>query len=346
MPDLPNDTMVPRVSIVLPTYNRAKFLSQAFASIRGQTFADWELIVVDDGSKDNTRELVEAFAGTVSQPVYYVYQQNQGAYGARNTGVDRARGLYVAFFDSDDSWLPHHLQDCVAALDANPEVDWVYGAGRIVDHGTGEELRANTFYVDGRPLSFMKLRARRSGTLRIIEDPDTIECHIRDGLMCGLQKSVLRRSLVQTLRFAISYRNEAEDQVFVIRALAAGHRIGYLDKVHLIYYVHNSNSSGSSLSMALDKQLQLFQAMVQGFEDLPAQVSLTAAQTRALKHRLSQEYFWHLGYALLWNNGRRHDALRMFRRGLRLWPFDLGYWKTYLLALVRSWVRPSQIPCP
>lgn len=339
--------MSPTVSIVLPTYNRAKFLPQAFESICGQTFADWELIVVDDGSKDNTRELVEAFADTVKQPVCYVYQENQGAYGARNTGVDRAHGLYVAFFDSDDYWLPHHLQDCVAAFDADPEVDWIYGSGRTVDHGSGKELTANNFYVDGRPRPFMQLRVRSSGALRIIEDPAAaIECQIRHGLYCGLQKSVLRRSMFQSLRFATKYRNEAEDQLFVIRALAAGHRLAYLDNIHLIYYVHSENSSGSSRQMALEKQLHLIQTVARGYEDLPDQVPLTASQTRALKHRLSQEYFWSLGYALLWSNGRRSDALRMFRRGLRLQPLNVGYWKTYMLALVRSLLRPNRVPCP
>src|SRR5437762_11880112 len=98
----------PAVSIILPTYNRSKFLPQALASIRGQTFADWELIVVDDGSSDDTGELVRALTADVRQSVRYGYQQNQGAYAARNTGLDLARGRYVAFFDSDDVWLPHH----------------------------------------------------------------------------------------------------------------------------------------------------------------------------------------------------------------------------------------------
>lgn len=346
MLDLPNGCKGPRVSIVLPIYNRAKFLPQAFASIRSQTFTDWEMIVVDDGSKDEARELVRAFAGTVPQPVQYIYQNNQGAYGARNTGVEKAQGWYVAFFDSDDCWLAHHLQDCVAALDANPEVDWVYGAGRMVNHDSGEELTANTFYVDGKPRPFLQLQARPSGALRIIEDSAAaIECQIRHGLYCGLQKSVLRRRLFQTLRFATSYRNEAEDQLFVIRALAAGYRVGYLDNIHLVYYVHNDNSSGSSLSMALDKQVQLYQAMAQGYEDLVDQVPLTTAQVRALKHRLSQEFFWNLGYALLWSNGRKQEALSMFRRGLRLRPYELSYWKTYLLARIRAVFSRGYNPC-
>ena len=76
---------MPRVSIILPTFNRARFLPEAFASIRRQHFLDWELIVVDDGSTDETDAVVRQSLHDVTQPVKYVKQENQGAYGARNT---------------------------------------------------------------------------------------------------------------------------------------------------------------------------------------------------------------------------------------------------------------------
>jgi glycosyltransferase involved in cell wall biosynthesis len=349
MPDSCSDGATPRVCIVLPTYNRAKFVPQAFASIRAQTFADWELVVVDDGSTDNTGELVAAFQKEVGQTVHYVHQPNQGAYAARNTGLDRARGRYVAFFDSDDAWMPHHLADCVTALDANPDVDWVHGAGRIVDHGTGKVLSPNSFYVDGQPRPFFKLRAQARGTLRIIDDPAAIECHILNGLYCGLQKSVLRRSLFDGLRFAPQYDgliNEGEDQLFVVRALARGCRIGYFDNVHLVYYVHAENSSGASATMSVDKKMKMFEVLARAYADLADEVGLTRPQRRALRKRLSRDYFWGMGYWLLWSNGRRREALRMFRRGLAWWPYDLRYWKTYLLALARSAVARRPAACP
>src|SRR5436305_3864507 len=101
---MPGSPERPAVSILLPTYNRAKCLPQEFASIRSQPFTDCELIVVDDGSTDNTRELVEELTRGWPQPVRYHRQENQGAYGARNTGLDLATGECVAFFDSDDVW--------------------------------------------------------------------------------------------------------------------------------------------------------------------------------------------------------------------------------------------------
>src|SRR5687767_548324 len=103
---------VPTISVVLPTFNREEFLTEAFESIAAQTFADWELIVVDDGSTDGTSALVGQLARRVAQPVTYLYQPNRGPGAARNLGIQRARGQYLAFLDSDDLWLPHHLARC------------------------------------------------------------------------------------------------------------------------------------------------------------------------------------------------------------------------------------------
>src|SRR5688572_19425954 len=97
----------PTVSILLPTYNRAAFLPQALEAIGAQAFTDWELIVVDDGSTDDTPAVLERLVAGLGRPVHLIRQENQGAYGARNTGLDAARGKYVAFYDSDDTWLPH-----------------------------------------------------------------------------------------------------------------------------------------------------------------------------------------------------------------------------------------------
>src|SRR5207245_777039 len=120
------------VTIILPTYNRAAFLPQAFDSIRSQQFRDWELIVVDGGSTDDTAAVVRTLTGGMPGPVRYICQANRGAPGARNTGLDQARGEFIAFLDSDDAWLPHHLEHAVQALRANPDVDWLFTASRGV----------------------------------------------------------------------------------------------------------------------------------------------------------------------------------------------------------------------
>jgi glycosyltransferase involved in cell wall biosynthesis len=326
---------MPGISIILPTYNRASFLPQAFESIRGQKYQDWELIVVDDGSTDETCEVVSEFARGCPQPVRYVHQENRGAYGARNTGLDLARGEHVAFFDSDDIWLPHHLESCVAGLEANPAVDWVYGACRVVDHESGRVLTSNAFYIGDRPRPFLRLRYRASGSLRIIDDPSALRCMILHGLYCGLQCSVIQRRVFDGRRFWTRPRNEAEDQVFVVRVLADGCRFAYLDDVLVVYRVHAQNSSAAGSASDLDRRLRVVRELIAGYETLRSHISLGWAETRALERRLARDYFWLLGYHLWQHASDREEALVPFRRALSLWPWNVFFWKTYLLALLR-----------
>jgi glycosyltransferase involved in cell wall biosynthesis len=326
----------PAVSIILPTYNRASFLPQAFASIDAQTFREWEIVVVDDGSTDGTREIVESLPPQLQARLRYVYRQNGGAYAARNTGLDVARGESIAFFDSDDEWLPHHLQDCVAALERHADIHWVYGASRLVDDATGAELAPNSFYVEGRARPFRRLRTSDRGELHVIQDPDLISRVLEGaGLFAGLQNSVIRRTVFANLRFRAEARNEAEDQVFLIRAIAAGFRLAYFDRVHHVYHVHEANSSGSARGLSVERQARIYEDLIRGFDELPSLVPLTPAQQRALNGKLAREYFWHLGYATYWNAGRRREAVRAYERALKLAPLNLRYWKSYLTARMR-----------
>ncbi len=329
------------VSIILPTYNRAAFLPGALASIRAQTFAAWELIVVDDGSTDGTGELVASRFREVRQPTRYVFQPNAGFYAARRAGVALARGKYLAFLDSDDLWLPHHLSAGVAALEANPDVDWVFAACRRADYLTGRLLQESTFYSDGRPWPFLRLRARAAGALRVLDDPDTTRCALSGGLNCGLQSSVVRRHVLCGKRFPVEERNVAVDQALVVHALKEGARFAYFDAVHAVYHVHDANASAPGAG-TLAKRLRVAREEARCYERLAGQVRLTAREHRALGRRLGAIYFWHLGYALLWQNDRRDEALEMMRRGLRLWPRDWRCWKTYLLALCRSWLAAGR----
>ena len=96
---------MPRVSVVIPTYNCAKFLGRTIDSALRQTYRDFEIIVVDDGSTDGTQALVAAY----EESVRYVYQTNQGASAARNAALSRASGEFIAYLDADDLWRPDKL---------------------------------------------------------------------------------------------------------------------------------------------------------------------------------------------------------------------------------------------
>ena len=104
---------MPLVSVIIPTYNRASVLQRAIRSVLAQTFRDFELIVVDDGSSDSTTDLLESFDGKLKA----VVQKNHGVSAARNLGIKRSTGALLAFLDSDDEWLPEKLARQTALFD-------------------------------------------------------------------------------------------------------------------------------------------------------------------------------------------------------------------------------------
>src|SRR5262249_39138980 len=151
------------------------------------------------------------------------------------------------------------------------------------------------------------------------------------GLNCGLQASVLRRRCFDGYRFQTRFRNEAEDQMMVIWALARGFRIAYYDAVHVVYQVHQDNSSATT-TQEPNKRIAVLLAEARGYEELADRgICLSCSERRALRQRLADQYFWQIGYALLWQQGRRQEALPMFRKGIRYAPWNPRFWKTYLL---------------
>lgn len=124
---------MPKVSVIIPAYNALRFLPATIASVLAQTFQDFEVVVVDDGSADGTATWVR---GHSDPRIHLVEQSNQGAAVARNAGIANATGEYIAFLDADDLWEPTKLAQQVACLDTRLEVGLVHTAIRYIDeHG-------------------------------------------------------------------------------------------------------------------------------------------------------------------------------------------------------------------
>lgn len=164
--------MEPTVSIVLPTYNRGKTLKRAVDSVLNQTFNDFELIMVDDRSTDDTHKLLREYS--VNNQVRVVSQISRGCSAARNIGVGGSRGRYIAFQDSDDEWMPHKLETAVA-------------------HWKAAGLRPACFYSD-------MLRVERDGSSYYFPAPDvqrgvlisedTLDYQVH---CIGIQSAVIKR---------------------------------------------------------------------------------------------------------------------------------------------------------
>lgn len=142
------------VSVIMPTFNRSDLISHAINSVLRQVYKNWELIIVDDGSSDNTKDVVRSFSEKDSR-IRYFYQNNQGQSVARNSGIEQSRGEFIAFLDSDNEWESNRLLLGVNELVKNPNVALCYGNAISIDINGNELHRRNMRRYSG--LIFPKL---------------------------------------------------------------------------------------------------------------------------------------------------------------------------------------------
>ncbi len=153
---------MPKVSVIIPAHNAQRFIRETIQSVLGQTYQDFEIVIVNDGSTDGTEAIVEEFVKTRPERIKYIYQKNQGHAICRNTGLKNAQGQYIAFLDADDLWREDKLMRQVSFLDQHPEVGLIH-CERVRINEQGETIP--TPFVDPKFLSgkiFYHLLLRRA----------------------------------------------------------------------------------------------------------------------------------------------------------------------------------------
>jgi len=140
-----NVSTMPKVSVIIPVYNGEHFIRESIESVFAQTFKDYELIVVDDGSTDNTLKII----GTFDDRLKCIHQPNAGPASARNRGYLHSNGEYLAFLDADDRWYPAMLEVSVPILDADKKVGLTYADLDLIDQ-TGSVIERNYLTERGR----------------------------------------------------------------------------------------------------------------------------------------------------------------------------------------------------
>lgn len=213
---------MPKVSVVLPAYNAAPFIRQTIASITAQSFGDFEIIVVDDGSIDATAEV----AAAQDPRVRVVQQPNQGIAVARNVGISHTRGEWIAFMDHDDLWHPHKLKAQCEVLGLDPDCGIVYG----------EFLRWN-------PLTPPNFPDKTIDSSRVVADLSgfILSQLVRTNWVL-LSTAVIRRSVFETVGYFDPAMPPADDWDFVIRA-AEHYRFIKLAQPVALYRVHDGQTS-------------------------------------------------------------------------------------------------------
>ncbi len=250
-------------SIVIPTYNRAELLRRCLESVEAQTYNNWEAIVVDNYSEDNTEEVVKSF----NDPrIIFVKNHNYGIIAvSRNKALDIAKGDWVAFLDSDDCWLSNKLERMLQYVN---DYDLIY-------HGYQQNIpKRNVFHKRNR--YFYEIKKPTVGYLLMRGDPINPSC------------TVVRRSAIGNIRMSEEKELIAvEDYDFFLQLIAKGIKIKYLKKVYTLYDVGGCSHS----EKASDRDYVLFEKWAQYLdEDEQKEVKLQI-QVRRAGYLLSQNRY-------------------------------------------------------
>ncbi len=222
---------MPVVSVIMPVYNSEKYLPDAIESVLGQTFPDFELILVDDGSPDGSGEVCDAYAARDAR-VRVIHRENGGISAARNTGIDAATGEYIAFIDNDDKYCPDLLEAAVGA--AREEGADVVKFGYHVEE---------TF-----PDGSVSVRDIVSPKRFIVSDRNRAECYSdanESGFLNTVWNGIYSRNLLvgQGLKFDAAVKYGLEDRIMDIGIYGCMRRAAVLNK---IYYLHEQRERHST----------------------------------------------------------------------------------------------------
>jgi len=217
------NTTTPLVSVCIPAFRAGRFIQETLESVGAQSYSSWEIIVTEDGSSDETEQIVRNFAGKVSQRVTFSHRDiNKGQPTTRNDCINQAAGEWVALLDADDLWMPSHLEDLVSMM-AEPGLSVVCSAATVFESETRRYLREKpqtAAFIAAFPVSLYR------GEFGILPSSAIVR---RDALI---------RSGMISLRYPI-----CNDTELWFRLAATGHKFGFTRKSTCLYRKHRDSLS-------------------------------------------------------------------------------------------------------
>jgi glycosyltransferase involved in cell wall biosynthesis len=234
----------PLVSVIIPAFNYGHLIGQTFDSLLKQTYLNWECLVIDDGSTDNTEEIVRDFS-RLEPRVKYFSQANSGLSAARNAGVKLSNGKYIQFLDADDLLEKRKLEYHVKHLEEHQEVDIVYGSVRYFTTDNPDERRYSIFKID-KPW-MPEVSGAGEEVLRFL---------LYENIMV-VSAPLIRREVIADVGLFDREIPLLEDWDYWIRCAIKGKRFQYLDKEETLSLVRWHPSSISQNSMRMRKQREL-----------------------------------------------------------------------------------------
>jgi glycosyltransferase involved in cell wall biosynthesis len=314
----------PAVSIIIPAFNTAGMISECLDSVFSQSYDNFEAIVINDGSPD-TPELEQVLQPYLDR-IVYIRQENKRAAGARNTAIRRARGEFLAFLDSDDTWLPDHLAAQMAVLEQDPATDLVYANGLFI----GAERRRE--FMDRCPS----------------KGPATFPALVVERCQIPISTVVARKSVIVNTGSFDESLQRCDDYDMWLRATFHGARVAYTRRVQ----VRLNDGRPGSLGQSGSKMKEAYWTILEkASQNLPL-----SAKDRMLVHERAAEilalYLFEEGKAELqagnfaraqryWENANQY--LRRPRLSLALLGLKIAPHTTDKLLLLRNRIRTAPV---
>lgn len=277
---------MPKLSVLIPTYNRAHFLPEAVDSVLGQTFGDLELIVVDNASSDNTPEIMELYVSRDPRVKYIRKSVNKGVLDSFRLGLQHSSGEYQAFLDSDDTMLPTRIEKQMKILDQRSDISMVFTGYYFIDVN-GRRLRKSPAYQDGNYLKQL-----------------LFSCFIQWNTI------VVRRSVLDTVGPFDESLSHSWDWDWLLRMLISGYQCAGIPEPLNTYRMHPGNLTRNTAS----EELALNAIIRKTFADPRLPESLRALQNRAIA---ATSLWLASGY---YRSGQWDDARRNLAMAWRLTP--------------------------
>jgi len=291
---------MPKVSVIIPTYNCAKYLPEAIQSVLNQTYQDFEIIVVDDGSVDNTKEIVKEFIKNYPNKIKYIYQENKGHATARNTAIRNSIGEYIAMLDADDLCTPRRLEKEVHILETEPNIAVIHANVTFISED-GKQLETphrNIKYLSGHIFKHILLRRAHIAMATVLVRKKCFES-------VGLFDENLTHL-------------GAEDREMWLR-IAKQYNFKYLDEV-LGYYRIRSNSSSRDVQRMVEARYYIIDKFCKNRPILKRKALAKVHQELAENLLVSKIYC---------------ESRKEYLNAFHYWPF---FFKLYL-GLIKTYIK-------
>ena len=308
---------MPEITVSIPTYNRSSLVKQAIESVLSQTYQDFDIAVIDDGSTDDTREVVASFG---DPRVKYFYKENGGCASARNAGIEHATGEYFAYLDSDDLWPANFLEVMLAQLRANPEYGCVYcPIEKVFPDGT-------------RKASYGPKQCRSGRITRELFKTNFI----------WIQAAVFRTEVLKSFRFDDSMRNGADTDALL--RLSTQIQYLYYDDIKVDFRAEHGIAPRKDISSSNCNRILLLERF---YSRLGGEKYISSSQAR---QKLSHSY--RSNARNFHSKQYRAASIILYKRAIKYWPFDFRLYPGLLTSVMLdkskdpapNWKMPSPLP--